>query len=403
MIAQRSMLHDRFWAWWLGRIPGRERIVLSAAVTIRIAGIVTLAYVLPMVWSRLPRPGLSLALAVGLAAESVLMIGWWVKRRRLVAATLWVDLLVSAVALIIGAALTERAGAIGWVLFAYPYVILISFAFGLACRTLVGALICGVVAAAAGIVGLALFHPAPTGNLILVVPTYLVNPLVGWGCARLLRRAANALEEARSAAVRETADLVTAKHRARLSTALHDRVLQTLDTLGRGGVIADDAMRQRVAVQAAWLRRYVETGEVDQSEDLSVGLEAAARAANLAGLEVEVCDARLRGVDPSAGLVSEQREALIEATHQAIAAFGSADGHIVVRAVPEGNGVLITVLSTGRMVPDPDDIADARARLASVGGRLTVDSAPFAALWMPAHRGTEAGSEPAASGRAVTA
>jgi hypothetical protein len=58
-----------------------------------------------------------------------------------------------------------------------------------------------------------------------------------------------------------------------------------LETLGRGDeTVTDPQLRERVRARAAWLRRYVETGQADQSDDLSVALEAAARAARRAGM-----------------------------------------------------------------------------------------------------------------------
>ncbi len=45
-----------------------------------------------------------------------------------------------------------------------------------------------------------------------------------------------------------------ATQRARLSTALHDRILQTLEILSRGCVLRDDQLHDRVADRAAWLR-----------------------------------------------------------------------------------------------------------------------------------------------------
>jgi hypothetical protein len=44
---------------------------------------------------------------------------------------------------------------------------------------------------------------------------------------------------------------------------------------------------------------------------------------------------------------------------------------------------LVTVLSSGAMLPDPIGINDARTRLGTVGGRLTVDTVPYAELWIP--------------------
>jgi hypothetical protein len=373
----------RLWAWWLYRVPGRDRLVLVAGLTVRLAGVIMLGYVLPLVWAHLSHPGWSLLLAAGLAVEGLAVVGWWVVRHRPVRAALWADLPTGVAALLAGIALTQHSAVAGWTMFAYPYVLLISFGCGLTCRTVAGALGCGGLWAVVAVAGLLLFRPAPAGYLLLITPTFLVNPVVGWAVARLLRQASDELDGARSLAVRETADLQAAVQRAELAAALHDRILQTLETLGRAGALRDPALGTRAAEQAAWLRRYLETGHADQSDDLAAGLEAVARAAHETGLAVEVNDAGLRDLDPTGGLDTAQRDALVEAAYQTISAFGAATGEIVVRAAPDGGGILISVLSTGRGMPNAHDIADARTRLASAGGRLTVEAIPYAELWVP--------------------
>jgi hypothetical protein len=382
-MSDRTVPGGGGWAWWLYRIPVRERLVYLAGVTIRLAGVILLGYVLPLVWAHLPYPGWSALLAAGLVAESLLVLGWWTARQRADPITLLIDLPTGALALVAGAILVNRDGPFGWTMFVYPYTIMISFCFGLVCRPLLGALGCGLLWAAAGVAGLALFYPEAVGTPVLFVLSYQVMPAVGWGCAQLLRRNSDDLQVARAAAVRQTADLATAAQRARLSTALHDRILQSLETLSRSSALAGEALRERVRANAAWLRRYVETGQLDQSEDLTVGLDAAARAAQRAGLAVEVNDARLRAFDPTGGLATEQRRALVDAAYQTINAFGAGDGEIVVRAAPEDGGILVSVLSTGDGLPDAQAIADARSRLAAAGGWLTIEAVPYAELWVP--------------------
>jgi signal transduction histidine kinase len=369
--------------WWLAQVRGRDRLVLLAGLTVRVAAVAMLAYVLPLTWAHLPRPGASALLAVLLAAESLAVVAWWLARHRLDPRVLWLDLPTGVLALLAGTALVGRHGPLGWAMFVYPYMILISFAVGLTCRRLVDAVAFGALWGVTNAVGLALFHPVPVPGEVLIVPAYLVNPAVGWGLARLLRRGADEVEAARIAAVRETADLVAAAQRAAAATALHDRVLQTLETLGRGETLADVELRERVRARAAWLRRYVETGQADQSGDLSVALEAAVRAARQAGITVEVNDARLRVAEPGGLLGPAQRDVLVDAAYQTIAAFRGGGREIVVRATPEEGGVLVTVLSAGPGLPDAEDISDARSRLDAIGGRLTIDAAPYAELWVP--------------------
>jgi hypothetical protein len=368
--------------WWLYGVSARDRLVLLAGLTVRLAGVALLGYVVPLIWLHVPRPGASALLAALLAIESLAVCGWWFRSRRLDPRVLWLDLPVGVLALFAGAALTDPYGMLGWTLFTYPYLILVSFGLGLACRRLIVALAVGAAWAAANVAALAVFHPAPLPGLLLVAPAYLINPAIGWGLARLLYRGADEVAAARVAAVRETADLVATAQRARMTAALHDRILQTLETLSRGGAIADPDLRERVGSRAAWLRRYLETGQVDQSDDLTTALEAAVRAARQSGINVEVNDALLRTLESGTDLPAEQRDALVEAVFQTISAFRRGR-EVVVRATPEDGGILITVLSAGPDLPDADDIGDAGSRLASAGGRLSIEAAPYAELWVP--------------------
>jgi hypothetical protein len=82
----------------------------------------------------------------------------------------------------------------------------------------------------------------------------VVNSVVGWTSARVLRRG--------------TAEL-DAVERSRHAWALHDRVLQTLKTLANRVTLADPALLARVVEDAAWLRMFVETGELEQRDDLT--------------------------------------------------------------------------------------------------------------------------------------
>jgi hypothetical protein len=157
-----------------------------------------------------------------------------------------------------------------------------------------------------------------------------------------------------------------------------------METLARGQTVADGALRARVVEQAGWLRRFVETGRAEQEDDLAVGLAAAARAASRTGAEVQLNDAQLRAGERAGGLGAVQRETLIQAVHQAIAAITGTASGVVVRATPERDGVLVTVLATGPAdAPDPDEVAELSARLSTVGGKVMVEPVPYVELWVP--------------------
>jgi hypothetical protein len=212
---------------------------------------------------------------------------------------------------------------------------------------------------------------------------YLINPLIGWRGGSMLRRNEERLAAALAVEVRESAELAATEQKWRLATALHDGVLQTLETLQRGAMIGNLVLHAEVADRADWLRRYIETGHDPRSDDLGVDLNAVATAARQAGIAVEVNAARLQDADDDL-LAAPQREALVTALFHTISAFGPhSEGVIMVRAVPEDGGVFVTVLSTGDAIPSTSDIADVSTRLASAGGWLRLTTVPCIEMWVP--------------------
>jgi signal transduction histidine kinase len=374
----------RLWNWWTRTVPGRDRLVLAAAVTVRLAGVAMLGYSVPLVWARLPYPGATVLLALGMAVQSLAVVAWWLYRRRLDPAAVLVDLPAGLVVLVLGGALA-RPGVPGWTWFGYPYTILVSLALGLACRSLAVVLGVGALWAGAALVAaLGLVH-ARLPLALSDAPPFLVVPVVGWLCARLLRRTTDELDEARAVAEREVAALATAQERDRHTRALHDRVLQTLETLARGAAIGDPDTRDRVREQAEWLRRYVETGRVP-ADDLATGLAAVARLGARDGVAVQLNDARLRLAEPATDLPPAHRDLLVSATHEAVTALGRPGADVVVRATPEDGGVLVTVLALGtRETPGSaaQELADTQEQVRRAGGRASVDPLPYVELWLP--------------------
>jgi len=380
---------------WVRRIGGPERPVVLAALTVRLAGLVMIAYAIPLAWPFLPHPGWSLLLDLAVVVEAGVSVWWWLRDGRVGPSTVWLELPVGIVVIVGGALLGQHIGDRGFTGYTYSYTVLVALILGLAARTWWGTVAAGLAwglsAALAGMVN----HPVLSAWT--VVPSYLLNPLVGWTCARLLRRSIVELDVARQRAVRHAAELATERERMRHAHAMHDRVLQTLETLARPGAVAEPALAGRLSEEAAWLRRFVENGEVDQRDDLVSALAAAARAVAPIGVAVQLNDAALRADEADRPALPEAaREALVAALYQTLIALGGAgeatdestmDGrraNLVVRGSPERGGVLITVLATDPGRPtDPDEIDQARARLTQAGGAMTLDQLPYAELWVP--------------------
>jgi hypothetical protein len=374
--------------WWLWRrlvfrVPGSDRMVVAAGVTIRTGGLVALGYTMPVVWARLPYPGWSALLAAGLAGETAAVFGRWLRRGRADPATLALDVPTGVLALIVGSVLS-RATYGGLVDFVYPYTVFASTALGLSTRRLWPVLVAGLTWAVTFAACRVVVDHGALGDTISLTPGYVAQPVVGWLSARALRRRAAAIDESRQQVVAQAAELAGMAERTRHGRALHDRVLQTLEALARGDTLREPTVRARVAEQAAWLRWFVETGRVEQDDDLAAGLAAAARAAGRAGVRVQLNDAWLRAADGD-GLGPERREILVRVVHQAISVVAGPGG-VVVRAVPDGAGVLVTLLGSGE-APEPDEVEDLVGQLATVRGTVTVEPGPYLTLRVPARSG----------------
>ncbi len=361
------------------RVPASHRPMMVLGVTVRVAGVAMLAYAIPLMMNRLPHPGWFLALAGVVGVQGVAVAVWWLRRGEIVHATVFSDLPLGAAALFLGPLLASHAAQPGWTMLAIPYTVFVSFSCGLICRTLPGSVGVGVVWASAAIVGALVFGSLTAGTSVLLVAAYVVIPGIGWTSARLMRRAAQALERAQSDAVREAAELAVARERVRHGAALHDRVLQTLEVLGRGAVISSAELRGRVQAQARWLRSYVESGQPD--EDLAPRIAAAVREA-LPRVAVEINDATLvgRGLP---GLGPGRQATLVSAVRRAAQAFGAATPGIVVRAAAGPGGLLVSLVAEGASGPAVVELGDAGPPFHASGGTLTVDPSSCVELWMP--------------------
>jgi hypothetical protein len=359
----------------------QDRLLMRSGLTLRAAATLQPLYVLPMVWRDLPRPLWTLILVVALVVVGSAVMAWWFIARRLDLRTAWVDVPVGTVALLVGWRLAAPTGGVGWTLFVYPYSVLVLFGYAIGFRRLEVLLGWAALWAATDVVAAILVGRGAAVDLVSSALGYLIYPVLGWSCGRILRRDGAELATARRRAVLDSAELAAAAERRRIEVALHDRVLQTLETAVRLDLVRDDRLRERATSGASWLRHYVETGQTIHCGGLASGLADAARAAQRDGLVVEVHDAAVRDL-PVADLGTAQCDALVWAVSRTVAAFAATSGAVTVRAAPDATGVLVSVLADGVGAP-PGGLADAHSRLAAAGGWLMVEPIPYAELWVP--------------------
>jgi hypothetical protein len=367
-----------------GRVEDRDRMVLVVGVCIRLAAVGTLALGVPLLWAHFPHPTWSALVAAGLAIETGAVIAWWLWRRAIGPTILALEVPVGVLALLFGRFLDAPAGVPGWTDFPYPYTVMVSITVGLCCTGPGLALLTGLtwgVACAGG--AIAIDHTPWAGGLALI-PAYLANAVVGWLAGRTLRRTADEVGDLRTRAVGEAIELATVQERARQARELHDRVLQTVETLARDGTALDEQQRQRLTTQAAWLRHLVETGMADQPADLAAELDSIIRIAAPAGVRVDLNDAGLRARSGTCGLGAPQREALLECVLRTILSLVPRTGTVTLRAGMAGPDVLVTVLAPGSFGPAaPDEVASLSGQLGAVGGRVVAESTGYLRLYVP--------------------
>ncbi len=331
----------------------------------RVFAVVMVWFALPFALHRFDRPWLAVGLAVVLTVSSAGLVWWWIRAGAIRPGTIAADLPIGVFALLANGFLVPEHGLTGWTYFAYPATVPAALTLGVAARRLSGALGAGLVLSVAFVmVGVFVRHQ-PWLATVIVVPAYLVNPAVGWAAARSFRRSSVELARVRQEAVRRVAEVAEERERVRHARALHDHALQTLETLARGDV-SDPRLRDVVSRQAAWLRGFVETGRIDASDDLA----DVARVARERGLRVQVNDALLRAgsVRPDAVVVDAVRAVLV----------GASVPSVVVRAVPERGGVLVSVLADeGGTLPEVD-FGPVRA----AGGEVLAES-DYVEVWAP--------------------
>ncbi|MFF3517297.1 sensor histidine kinase [Streptomyces sp. NPDC002573] len=335
-------------------------------------------------------PAVAVALAAALLAESVALSVAVARRPRLPGWVGAADTAVSCAALALNAALVTGPPLHTWGFFAYPYSLVASCACGLLLRTAwqVGA--ASVALAVVDVVSDHLASGQPLWNAIPNAGSYLGIGPVTWLVARELRRMAAELDASRALALELARAGAVAEERTKQSRLLHDRVLQTLETLAHGRWVADTWMRDQVRAEAGWLRWLIDHGPdavgapaTLGAADLATGLHALAQARIRQGLKVSV----YLPPEPEAHFVDVPRpvtDALLAACHEALTNVRKHAGtdRATVAAAVEARCVVVSVVDQGRGFAPAERregiglARSIRGRLTEIGGTVEVSSAP---------------------------
>ncbi|MBV9449575.1 MAG: ATP-binding protein [Streptosporangiaceae bacterium] len=374
-----------------------QHIIVVLVVLSRLAALAQVAGAVIAARDRYPHlvPVILLAAAVWAESLTLLLTAWRAGRFR----PAWVsaDVVFNVAGLIAGAELTGTADFASWANFMYPYTVIASIAAGAVLIRLTAVLATALTLAGSYILAAVAVGGGPAWNILPNSSSYLGTILIIWTIAGQFRRFGRDLDRSREEAVAQAVDLDRQREHARQARLLHDRVLQTMETLARDQWIPDTRLRQHVAREATWLRRFVEGQQPDRSSDLASALRAVVDTHRALGLQVELNTAQLDQARP--GLPDVLLDALAGAVDEALTNVAKHAGvnAATVHASASGRGIQVSVVDHGRgFTPGLADRLGIResikARMTVAGGRAAIESTPGTGtcieLWGPLTQGT---------------
>jgi signal transduction histidine kinase len=330
----------------------------------------------------------SVLLAAAVATESAILGTACVRARQVRPWWTIADLAFTIAVLVISAMIETPQGGL---YVAYPFSVICSLAFGLGLRRLSSVLAATVLLAAGYLYGGGHLHADPATHVVVNTITYFPNTIIAWMVAEWLRRMGRELDASRA----REASLARNQERLRHARMLHDRVLQTMETLAGGQWITDSALRARVAEEAVWLRGLVEGTDVEGADKVPGGDllgqlgELVARAAR-DGLHVELNHATLRGPAALSSLGSRQSAALTGAISEALTNVvkHAATATAVLRLTATPAALVVTLVDQGRgfdPATQPEGMGlrqSIRGRITESGGTVRIDTAPGAGTYL---------------------
>lgn len=362
-----------------------ESVLVRAAVFFRVGGLLQIAVVVMFTTGRYPHLGWTVALIAGVIVESAILTAACIRADRLPPAWITADALVCGAGLWAGSALTAPTDGHTWVHFMYPFTLITSIGIGLSYRRLRTVNCMTLLVAGSYALSAHVLHRDPLWNVAPNSASYFANTVVAWLVARQLRSSGRDADRNRAEAVARADELAQERERARHARLLHDRILQTLETLARGDWLPDATVRGHLSAEASWLRALVEGTPLDRPDDLLTALQTVVQLWARTGLRVDFNSTQLHdAVDWRKKLRAPLVEALADATGEALANVAKhagvdsatvgvtvTDGELIVSILDHGRGFDQTTARRGIGLDQSITM-----RMNSVGCQAQVNSAP---------------------------
>lgn len=368
-----------------------ERTMARAVAFFRAGGLAELLLAGVLDFGRDPYPALTMGLVVLVFVESGALIVACLRIGAVRPSWAAADVVFSTAALVACALLTAPRDFHTWANFMYPFSLLVSVAIGVAFRRLATGLVLTTILAAAYATTAVLLRGEPAWNVLPNGLTYYPNMVVAWAVTRHLLVNGRETDHSRAEAVEHAGRLAKEMERARHARVLHDRVLQTLETLATGSWLSDPDFRTHIATEATWLRSFIEGSGVAEERDLLVGLQHLVQRNARIGLRVELNSTRLRDAHAlRAALGPELVDAVVDATREALAntvkhagvdtavvRVGATTDELTVSVLDQGCGFDLELVALGTGIEH-----SIRSRIAEQGGVVHIDSAPGAGTYV---------------------
>ena len=368
-----------------------QRALARALLFFRLGGLGEILLSGGVDFGRYPHPALSVGLIGLVVGESTVFIGACLRVGGVRPGWLVADVLFCTAGLVACARLTAPVDYNTWANFMYPFTVITSVGIGVTFRRIWNAAIVTSVLAAGYLLSAVLIHGDPVWNALPNASTYFANRVVAWPVARYLLASGRETDRLRADAVAQAGALATERERARHARILHDRVLQTLETLARGEWVPDPDFRAHIAGEAAWLRALVEGADPTLDQDRLTALQRLVQRNARTGLHVELNGTQLRDARAlRAALRPELVDAVVDATQDALTNVAKHAGvdTAVVRAGATARDLTVSVVDQGRGF-DPEQVSrgtgierSIRARIAEQGGGVRIDSAVGAGTYV---------------------